>query len=520
MYSLSFVLILGPMTDSDESDYTDEYVYLSDIDDKKTISLIEQHAEETYKEILRFSIKDDVNHYNLKLAFECQGIISHLTGQAWGIITESPVCINISGSVSDYPCKKFIISVHQFDKPLYQLDIVAKKFVRLLSRLGKEFPYEEAYYQNNEEGILLYLELGCTPEDAVILHSLYKEDVDNGIMLLTEKDTNLIDLLIDYLKYRLPTLARHCIHCDEIPFFVKQRNVSMLKPFVCGNPLCVFQYCKMNMGSEFASGSISSANLMYLLVKLSIIASKSKRKELLFNPFPTIVDPIDGAQLILDPEVPNYEILNEIMDALPTEEQSYTVSSKSLLMAEIDMIHPLASTLFNWITSSCLAHIVELPDPLQIEQLQTPKQYLYASDAPEKEVEFQRRKIEHGSIFAWHGTKLDCLHSITRRGLFNASGTKMQTTGAIHGKGIYLSPSYQTSLRYCGYSRGLTVIILCEVIDQDIKKHNGSIWTVTDPMDVCTRFLIVYDERNNSIKYNPTEPDNDSRLREIINYFN
>ena len=61
-----------------------------------------------------------------------------------------------------------------------------------------------------------------------------------------------------------------------------------------------------------------------------------------------------------------------------------------------------------------------------------------------------------GSLFAFHGTSLENLHSIIHNGLLNLSGTALQRTGAIHGDGIYcstvikrsctLSPSHPLSL--------------------------------------------------------------------------
>lgn len=71
----------------------------------------------------------------------------------------------------------------------------------------------------------------------------------------------------------------------------------------------------------------------------------------------------------------------------------------------------------------------------------TPHQYLLLSAPPEKETIFRELKAKHGSTFAFHGSSMENWHSILRRGLVNASGTRLQLNGAAYGSGIYLSPS-------------------------------------------------------------------------------
>jgi len=52
------------------------------------------------------------------------------------------------------------------------------------------------------------------------------------------------------------------------------------------------------------------------------------------------------------------------------------------------------------------------------------------------------------------GSSIENWHSILRRGLLNASGTKLQVNGAAYGKGVYLSPTSVLSFAYC---RGATL---------------------------------------------------------------
>lgn len=81
--------------------------------------------------------------------------------------------------------------------------------------------------------------------------------------------------------------------------------------------------------------------------------------------------------------------------------------------------------------------------------METPHQYLLLSAPPEKESKFRELKKKYGSVFAFHGSSSENWHSILRRGLINASGTKLQVNGAAYGSGIYISPHAGTSFGYC-----------------------------------------------------------------------
>jgi hypothetical protein len=144
-----------------------------------------------------------------------------------------------------------------------------------------------------------------------------------------------------------------------------------------------------------------------------------------------------------------------------------------------------------------------------------------ASSTPEKEAKFQALKRKgYKSVFAFHGSPLDCWHSIVRTGLKNVSRTTLQTTGAVYGAGIYISPNMRTSRGYSKmretraapgkraaetgeadevkYLKGdgrVWCMAICEVIDtgQSIKRHSRDIWTVSDGDHLVTRFLLVWD---------------------------
>ncbi|XP_014828956.1 PREDICTED: poly [ADP-ribose] polymerase 6-like [Poecilia mexicana] len=160
--------------------------------------------------------------------------------------------------------------------------------------------------------------------------------------------------------------------------------------------------------------------------------------------------------------------------------------------------------------------------------MRTPHQFLLVSAPPSKEVRFQTARKLYGSTFAFHGSHIENWHSILRKGLINASYTKLQLHGAAYGKGIYLSPISNISFGYSDMGKGqhqiptreelkkkynqinkikqeepgqprflqssnLSCIALCEVITSKALQKHGNIWVCPVSDHVCTRFLFVYE---------------------------
>ena len=51
-------------------------------------------------------------------------------------------------------------------------------------------------------------------------------------------------------------------------------------------------------------------------------------------------------------------------------------------------------------------------------------------------------------MFAFHGTKTDCMYSILRNGLRDLSNSHLMTAGAFDGEGIYVAVTSSIAGRY------------------------------------------------------------------------
>ncbi|XP_041368398.1 protein mono-ADP-ribosyltransferase PARP6-like [Gigantopelta aegis] len=311
-----------------------------------------------------------------------------------------------------------------------------------------------------------------------------------------------------YTRQRIPTLNEYCVVCDEPHMF---QNGAMLKPTVCSRDLCVFAFQTLGVMVDAADDIATGAEVFVLLMQMTIAASKSNRKTIIFDPYPSVVDPSNAQVLALNPKHRDFNKIQSVVDRLPSVEEMMRYSS-SQLKRELDLRHRLAYPLLMWIITSNRSHIVKLPTDRQISCMKTPHQFLLLSSPPAKEAKFQEEKQKYGSTYAFHGSSIENWHSIIRQGLVVASGTNKQMNGAAYGSGIYLSPSISVSSGYSRLgSRGsrtpksmpnsrfltsddITCIALCEVITSPELKKCSEIWVCPKDCHVCTRFFFVYED--------------------------
>ncbi|KAG7268999.1 hypothetical protein CRUP_033491, partial [Coryphaenoides rupestris] len=359
---------------------------------------------------------------------------------------------------------------------------------------------------------------------------------NNGAKLVSIGDKGFLVQIMEYAKQRIPVLNEFCVVCDEPHVF---ENGPMLRPTVCERELCVFAFQTLGVMNEAADEIATGAQVVDLLVSMCRSALESPRKDVIFEPYPSVVDPNDPQTLAFNPRKKDYDRVMRALDSL-TSIREMTQAPYLEIKKQMDKHDSLAHPLLQWVISSNRSHIVKLPVPRQLKFMHTPHQFLLLSSPPAKESNFRSAKNLFGSTFAFQSTKLSLRllsgshienwHSILRNGLVVASNTRLQLHGAIYGNGIYLSPLSSISFGYSGMnkrqqkvtskdemaasskanihlqshkkgqqpqflqSRNLKCIALCEVITSpDLHKH-GDIWVVPSTDHVCTRFFFVYED--------------------------
>uniref|UniRef100_I3JNZ3 Poly (ADP-ribose) polymerase family, member 6b n=1 Tax=Oreochromis niloticus TaxID=8128 RepID=I3JNZ3_ORENI len=235
--------------------------------------------------------------------------------------------------------------------------------------------------------------------------------------------------IMRYAEQRIPTLNEYCVVCDERHVF---QNGPMLKPAVCTRELCVFSFHMLGVMSGATEEVATGAEVIDLLVAMCRAALQSSRKSLIFEPYPSIVDPHNPKTLAFSPKRRSYDRLQKALDNVLLIRRM-AQGPYSEIKKQLDKIDPLAHPLLQWILGSNRSHIVKLPLS-RLTFMHTPHQFLLISSPPCKEAHFQTAKKLYGSTFAFHGSHIENWHSILRNGLVNASYTKLQRWGKVSTK--------------------------------------------------------------------------------------
>lgn len=116
----------------------------------------------------------------------------------------------------------------------------------------------------------------------------------------------------------------------------------------------------------------------------------------------------------------------------------------------VDRVSPSALYVLRWIVASNRSCIMYDDDPKhQVSGMRNYLQFRLAQGAPDKEQRFvdsvkatsTRLKLEHPTLFAWHGSPLCNWHSILREGLH----FKAVFNGRAFGNGVYMARDFHTS---------------------------------------------------------------------------
>lgn len=76
-----------------------------------------------------------------------------------------------------------------------------------------------------------------------------------------------------------------------------------LQPAVCTRELCVFSFYTLGVMSGAAEEGATGVEVVDLLVAMCRAALKSSRKSIIFEPYPSVVDPCNPKTLAFSPKV-------------------------------------------------------------------------------------------------------------------------------------------------------------------------------------------------------------------------
>lgn len=163
--------------------------------------------------------------------------------------------------------------------------------------------------------------------------------------------------IYQYVLQRLSTLNEFCVVCDEPHVF---QNGPMLKPSLCARELCYFAHQELGVMSDSVIDIASGAEVVDLHLAIASAACSSKRRTLVFDPFPSIINPNNTREFILSPKKKDYQRVMKALAAVPPMKE-LTSLTPDALKSELDKKDPLAYPLTQWIIFSNRCHIIKLP---------------------------------------------------------------------------------------------------------------------------------------------------------------
>ena len=122
-------------------------------------------------------------------------------------------------------------------------------------------------------------------------------------------------------------MSDYCVICDDRH---NQLLRAMLKPTVCSKELCVFQFQTLGIMSDVADSIETQPKVVDLLITMAKAACSSRRRNLIFDPFPTIVNPKNSEELALSPKTPEYDKVMRIFEKFPKLEELLNSDAVSL----------------------------------------------------------------------------------------------------------------------------------------------------------------------------------------------
>lgn len=283
------------------------------------------------------------------------------------------------------------------------------------------------------------------------------------------------------VKLSLDTMSESCIICG-IPHGVRLRRSGF-----CQNSACWALYLEANLNiqlSEFREDT-QVVDLLLTSVQAAVISNK-----------------ID-----LLPGLPGNDLepITEVLSNLPP---ITTLRTSRDLHAALEHLGQFTLDFLKWMFCQyggflvSATGIVPVASQLRIPSMPGAYQFLLANAAPHLEEAFAASIGSRPTTVVFHGTSLDRLYAILCQGLQILSGTPLQKTGAVRGKGIYVAEEPRKSWDYAATYQGLgekpgwnsgtfdkfRVLLACEAsgITSGRDFH-----VITDPSSLILRYIFL-----------------------------
>ncbi|KAJ4378761.1 GID complex subunit containing RING finger motif [Didymella sp. IMI 355093] len=285
--------------------------------------------------------------------------------------------------------------------------------------------------------------------------------------------------IFQHINTWLPKLAQLCVSCSA-------RNA---------------QYIQLRRSSPCTNNPYACAQLWYSLplhVRVPEIRTDTFAVDMALTSVYAAAM-ADKPELLPNCPIRGSEYIKSVLNALPPMRVMRDAVNLSTVLASY---HTHAEKLISWAVVHHRGFLATATGPLKIPNLPPgTHQFVLAAARPVLEVSSAHNLTasKRPTTVLFHGTSLDRLPAILAQGLRVCSGTALQRTGAVHGKGIYLSEDPATSFSYSPSclswkNSGLgnmRMMLGCEMVGP-ASKVTGNIHVVADPESVVVRYVMMF----------------------------
>lgn len=262
---------------------------------------------------------------------------------------------------------------------------------------------------------------------------------------------------------------------------------------------------ELPVGEYVVNSAHSYPELTKFILSSGIAAIKSNRRDKIFEPFPNKF--ILYGKNIKRGELSalNNEEINKdfgMIDALLADYNVNTLFDKIMNCSnDEELCDKLGFDLFYLVRFIIMSNKTDVKNVDLFEgKLGMKNQQYQVVNKPEAEAKF-KEICDGDSCYLFHGSGYENWYSILRNGLKIMSGTKLMTSGAAYGTGIYLSDSFQFSYNYSSRNCSDTIVAVFEVKgNKELYKKSHNIYVVQDDTLLLLRYLLVFGE--NGYSYN------------------
>lgn len=331
---------------------------------------------------------------------------------------------------------------------------------------------------------------------------------------LDEVFDNIINIVTDIYIY--------CVGCYDT---LEIRPTNFVH---CGKPKCIVNYEEKLIGNPVTGLLRKQIDLFRFILDSGFSAINSKRRNDIFEPFPShfLLSDVEmerGKLSVMEGKdyttVKNFNKLQQISDKSIDKlisEATNALSDRELYTKTIDLSSSSSSSSSSSLLPSEEPHLWDLDTYYLIRFLIMSFEASLAPDSTFKdftnhlssgtkifkvnssyteEQKFQRNKGDSKTCFLFHGSPRENWHSIIRNGLKNCSNTRLMTAGAAYGKGIYFADKSSFSHGY-GSREGISYVGVYEIIGTKEEYVRNSPIHVVDYDDrTILRFLIIFDKK-------------------------